>query len=246
MDISFIILSYNQKNNIIKIINSIIYAHLQYSYELIIVDNLSTDNTITTLTQYCTARNLIFKILENPLPKNQSYSRNLGLKTAIGTYIYYIDGDDYLNSFYLNKIKLQKTVEFVPRIMDDHLKYKINTNNIEKNVLYPTPVQAFYQREFLLKNKIFHEENTFYYYSEDLVFSCLLFDTIIKNNVEYNYQNLGFIYFGIKRNTSTNFKEVSLDYYVDMYNYILPKLQTKIAINFLERKIQELMIELGG
>lgn len=244
MGISFIILSYNQYKNIIKILNSIRYSQIT-DYEIIIVDNNSTDFIFEKVQEYIMKYKIKCQFINNTQQKNQSRSRNLGVKLASKEYIYFIDGDDYLNSYFLSNISLKNDIVFVPRVAKTFVdeEYRINKNNIELNKFYSSPVGAFYRKSFLLKYNIWHEENKFFYYSEDLVFSCLLFDTIIKNNIKYTYINEGFLYFGIKRETSTQIITDLTNYYLEMQKYILDKLETIPVIEFLYKKTGELIEE---
>lgn len=244
--VSFIILSYNQSDNIIKIINSIIYSKIDY--ELIIIDNNSIDNTEEKIKEFCNNKNIAYKFINNPIQKNQSLSRNIGVKNATKDYVYFVDGDDYLNSYFLHKMKLNTDIVFVPRIAKDldDIKYSININNIENKNLYSSAVQAFYRRDLLIKYNIWHEEEKYYYYSEDLLFTALLFDAISFYMLEYSYIDNDYLYFGIKRETSTpiNNIEYMYNYYMDYYSYLLSKMNTELGLIFVSNKITNLIKEL--
>ena len=243
MGISFIILSYNQSKNIIKILNSIRYAQLS-DYEIILVDNNSTDFVFEKVRYYCVTYKINYKLINNTKQKNQSRSRNLGLQEATKEYVYFIDGDDYLNSYFLHSIKLNEDVVFVPRVAKDFnsTTYKINQNNIENKIFYISPVNAFYKRDFLLKYNIKHEEEKYYYYSEDLIFACLLFNTILEYNIKYKYLDNDFLYFGIKRETSTPIKDLE-SYYSEMLRYLIGKINNIDVLDFLCKKIGGLIEE---
>lgn len=243
MGISFIILSYNQSKNIIKILDSIRYAQLP-DYEIILIDNNSTDFVFEKVRYYCISYKINYKLINNTKQKNQSRSRNLGLQEATKEYVYFIDGDDYLNSYFLHSIELSEDVIFVPRVAKDFNSniYKINQNNIENKIFYISPVNAFYKRDFLLKYNIKHEEEKYYYYSEDLIFACLLFDTILEYNIKYKYLNNDFLYFGIKRETSTPIKNLE-SYYSEMLRYLINKINNIDVLDFLCKKIGGLIEE---
>ncbi len=244
MSISFNILSYNQCDNIIKILNSIRYANIK-DYEVVIIDNNSTDFIFEKVKKYCEYYKINYKFVNNPFQKNQSYSRNLGIENSTKEYIYFIDGDDYLNSYSLSQIKLKDDVVFVPRIaksLQDKY-YKININNIENKKFYSSPVGAFYKKDFLKKYNIWHEETKFYYYSEDLIFTALLFDVILNNDVKYNYIEENPLYFGIKRSSSTKVNKDLIKYYINMRDYILEHIKTIHVAQFIFHKIGELIEE---
>lgn len=247
--ISFIILSFNQCDNIIKIINSIKYAKLK-NYEIIVIDNNSNDNTQHIIKQYCEKNCIPYKFIINNIPKNQSRSRNIGLNIAKKEYIYYIDGDDCLNSIFLHNIQynLNSDVVFVPRIfkeLNDKI-YEIRKVDINKNILYTSVVQGFYNRKQLLKYNIKHNEDKFFYYTEDLIFTIQLLNNIYNNKLTYhNYTDHKYCYYGIKTKTSTKplNNNDSIIYYTDMYQYIISKYNLHINVkNFLQKEILKYMI----
>lgn len=235
MLISFIILEYNQIHLVNRILNSIYYSNIpSEEYEIIISSNNSTIFPI----------NQNIKIINNFAPKNQSKSRNLAINIAKGTYVVFLDGDDYFIP--INLYKLYKTISnkigfdifFQKRFFDDVWVKKINDcvlNNVKSAGICHYVVSTNY----LFKNNIAFEENKYYYYSEDIPFFIKLLD--------YNYSsycsNITH-YYGRKCHTSTNYKDVNIKemqkYYVDMFttygycknNDILKKL-ILIMISFI-------------
>jgi len=84
--ISFIIPALNESGNLPQTINSIKSEITNTPYEIIVVDNGSTDNTIDI------AKNLGALTLENP-EKTIGGLRNLGIKFSSGSLICFIDSD---------------------------------------------------------------------------------------------------------------------------------------------------------
>lgn len=95
--ISIIMPTYNRKNIILNSINSVLNQTYPY-FELIIIDDGSTDGTISFLNSIEDDRIKIFRNDEN---KGCSYSRNIGLKHAKGEIIMYLDSDNEWNSEYI-------------------------------------------------------------------------------------------------------------------------------------------------
>jgi len=94
MKLSIIIPVYNIENYISRCLNSIINQNLlKEDYEIVIVDDGSTDNSLEIINEYLERVNLIIYKQEN---KGAAFARNKGIELASGTYIYFIDGDDYL------------------------------------------------------------------------------------------------------------------------------------------------------
>src|SRR5579871_6735110 len=85
---SVVIATYNRLNFLEQAVNSI-FAQTFEDYELIIVDDGSTDNT----RDYLNSLSGRLKPLYQP-NKGPSAARNLGVKSAIGNYIAFLDSDD--------------------------------------------------------------------------------------------------------------------------------------------------------
>ncbi len=98
-DFSVIVACYNAGENLKKTIASIL-AQTHQNFELIVVDDASTDEkTIAALGEienYCT----VLRLKKNGGPAK---ARNLGISNAKGRYIIYIDSDDLVSQFYLEK-----------------------------------------------------------------------------------------------------------------------------------------------
>lgn len=100
IDISVIVPVYNVKEQYFnRMINSLLAQKGDISYEVIIVDDGSDEDTRKMIDSYCDNSEII-KCFHN---KNMgvSYSRNYGTKMARGMYVAYVDGDDYVSSNYL-------------------------------------------------------------------------------------------------------------------------------------------------
>lgn len=86
--ISIIILNHNNKIVIQKCINSLIKYNI-YNYEIIIVDNQSTDESVTFLKKKYGSN---IKIFLNSI-NGCSSGRNLGVKKSTGEYLLFLDSD---------------------------------------------------------------------------------------------------------------------------------------------------------
>ncbi|MDO4559959.1 MAG: glycosyltransferase [bacterium] len=69
--------------------------------EIIVVNDGSTDGTAAVLELYGKRDNLVFLTQHN---KGISYARNIGIKTAVGKYLMFVDSDDYLLPGALSRI----------------------------------------------------------------------------------------------------------------------------------------------
>ncbi len=93
MTISFIIPVYNGQDTIIPCIESIRAQMEGKDYEIIIVDDCSSDNTRDVISEYAKSCNQV-KLFCQPKNRRQGAARNRGLEEAKGDYITYIDADD--------------------------------------------------------------------------------------------------------------------------------------------------------
>jgi len=108
-EITVIVPAYNVENYIDKCISSLVYQTLNKSkYEIIIVDDASSDGTRKKLKKW-NNKNLVKLYLDENV--GLSDVRNKALNYARGEFIYFIDGDDFLDKealeSMLNTIKLE-------------------------------------------------------------------------------------------------------------------------------------------
>ena len=104
MRFSIIIPNYNSEKYIKKCIDSILQQTYQ-NYELIIVDDISTDNSVDLIKQYKDV-----KLIELKEKAYNGGSRNIGVEYASGEYILFLDCDDW---FYNERV-----LELISREID--------------------------------------------------------------------------------------------------------------------------------
>lgn len=95
--VSIIMPTYNRANVIEKALNSVI-KQTHENWELLIVDDGSTDETLMVLQVY--AQESRIKLIQGE-HKGVSSARNQGLKHATGQYIFYLDSDNTWSPLYL-------------------------------------------------------------------------------------------------------------------------------------------------
>ena len=181
--ISIIIPAYNVEEYIYECLDSILNQTFT-DYEVIVVDDCSTDNTYSIIESYIPKFNNKLTLLKTD--KNSgtcSIPRNMGLPYTKGDYIWFIDSDDYiaLNALELiNDIITKNDVDMVyfPQY------YRVSYNIIKKlwndNVYDPnrinkvTKTEQIVTQEDMLKSFVFPGTNVMvmlYCIKKDIVFN---------------------------------------------------------------------------
>lgn len=103
IDISVIVPIYNVEKYLARCLDSILLQNFSGSFEAILVDDGSTDASKAIALEYVNDHPRVFKLLcqNNAGPGS---ARNLGLDYASGTYIAFVDSDDYLDTSFLTRL----------------------------------------------------------------------------------------------------------------------------------------------
>lgn len=109
------ILSHNHKGIISKAIESVLFQQINYTYELLLFDDGSTDGTKEILKSYYNKepekiKLFLFEKSEGPVIRAKQIYEN-----AKGKYLAWMDGDDY----WTYNLKLQKQIDF----LESHPEY---------------------------------------------------------------------------------------------------------------------------
>lgn len=98
--VSIIIPNYNKCVFIIETLQSIL-KQTYSNWETIVVDDDSTDNSVSIIKSIAISDSRIKFYLRNRLPKGGSVCRNIGLEKSTGDFIIFLDSDDLLQPFCL-------------------------------------------------------------------------------------------------------------------------------------------------
>ena len=108
MLVSFVIPSYNSASTIPRCLDSIYALSLcPEEFEIVFVDDCSTDNTRTIVEKYQSHYPNI-TLLSQPHNNRQGAARNRGVKQAQGEYICFVDSDDELTNGIVTAIHMAK------------------------------------------------------------------------------------------------------------------------------------------
>lgn len=100
--ISVIVPAYNAGNHITRCLESLL-CQTSESFEIIVVDDGSTDNT-SVLAENILAASPVKSTLLKQKHEGVSRARNFGLEKAAGRYIYFLDSDDTIDESALEKL----------------------------------------------------------------------------------------------------------------------------------------------
>lgn len=174
---SIIVPVYNTEKYIDKCIESIL-NQTYYKYEVIIINDGSTDNSKKVLEKY--KDNEKIKIITQP-NQGQSVSKNIGLKESNGDYILFVDSDDYIEPDLLSTLS--------SNIKDniDIIRYQIRTVNEQYKVITNYKEEPFET----LPNDSAIKKIVDYHFVETSCAYCFKRDLFIKNNLKFD---LGFVH----------------------------------------------------
>lgn len=243
--ISIIVPAYNSEKTISRCIESLINQSLK-ELEIILVDDNSTDSTYTIMKKYQQQYPSRIVLLSVNKPKDTygpGEARNEGLKEAKGTYIGFVDSDDWGDSSlfrtaYENAMKEDADIAIfgVKDELSNNLcseiryQYEQNTINhiyalnmlcrLNNNDRYISPMvcQKIYRKDFLKRNHIFFEPNS-YYEDDQFSFYCFLHDCkiVLVPEVYYHYyQNTG----SITHTFSKEHIDTLIMAFINMRNYL--------------------------
>ena len=102
--VSIIIPLYNEEKYIKDAINSILEQDYS-NYEIIVIDDGSTDNSYNIVNNIKDKRIKLFRFKKN---KGVGEARNLGIKKASGDYLAFLDADDYWEKDKLKEYKVAR------------------------------------------------------------------------------------------------------------------------------------------
>lgn len=164
--LSIIIPCYNVENYIASCLDSIKKQLNEFEYEIILIDDKSTDNSLKVINEYIKNNKISIKLLINEQNSGAGYSRNKALKEAKFEYISFIDADDYLDdNFYdemfknIEKENLDVIVsdfniiyeDGTPSVVASGCEGKINIINMINTGFAASPCNKIIKKELLLK-----------------------------------------------------------------------------------------------
>ena len=201
--ISVIVPVYNVEKYLNQCVNSIL-AQTYKDFELILVDDGSKDKSGEICDEYVKKDSRI-RVFHK---KNGGVSsaRNYGIDNAQGTYICFVDSDDWVDETYLEDMLKPGDYDWIIqgiKINDKYRKYKneflkdkyailnaLIENEAERDFLFRGPCSKLFKKDLINNNKLRY--NTNIYLGEDYLFNICYINYIgnayIYNSHDYNYR----------------------------------------------------------
>ena len=244
--LSILIPAYNVENYIEECVNSVL--DLDTNYEIIIINDGSTDNTLKILNKY--KKYEYIKII-NQNNMRISRTRNNLLKEAKGKYIFFLDSDDFINKE--NFKELLKKVNNQDLVLFNYNIYNNLTNETNSNIFQKEFEKMSNDKEeffkiiskrndlylwtFLIKRELINKEKIDFlpYLFEDLQFLI---------NVIYYSKTLEFINLDIVNYRINRDNQVTTIHSYDNISHriIMSDLTIKQVKNYkLSKKIKKLL-----
>ncbi len=152
--VSVVIPAYNAGQYIGETIGSVLNQSYQ-EFEIIVVDDASTDNTLQVVREIAVQDNRI-KIIEFPHSGNPSVPRNKGVREAKGKYIAFLDADDiWVSSKLEEQLKLFRENNGIALVYSASLTFGDVTPFSPYYELLPLP-----GKESLIYNDLIYRGNT--------------------------------------------------------------------------------------
>ena len=217
--VSFIVPAYNVEQTIKKCLDSLLEQEdTNIKYEILVVNDGSTDNTRDVVLSYNTTKIRFFEKENGGL----SDARNYGMKYATGDYICFLDSDDYV---------------------EETIYEKMYNKAIEENADY---VECDFIWEYPDKKKIdtgyrYKDKREMFVYARVVAWNKLIKRDIIKNEFPkgLHYEDVEFFYKLLPDINKFSFVEEPLIHYIQRENSIANKQDYKTAqiFNVLDNTI---------
>lgn len=186
MEISIVIPMYNSEKYIEKCLLSV-KEQTYANYEIILIDDCSTDNTFEKANNLLKRLNLEGSVIKNPVNLGPGLSRNKGIEQSHGKYLLFIDSDDYISNncleiLYNEIINKSSDIIFCDyyKVWENGKKQKCQDLNIEEgyvdNFLYASLCNDGVTRKLINKNLFINNQISFPNWNngEDIYVAILL------------------------------------------------------------------------
>ncbi|MBW2938905.1 glycosyltransferase family 2 protein [Aureisphaera sp. CAU 1614] len=177
---SVVIPLYNKENYVEATLKSVLNQRYE-NFEILIVNDCSTDSSLEKVNSFIDKR---IKIIQHPINKGLSASRNTGIQNATADYVAFIDADDLWKPTFLEKMNsLIGTYQNQTSVFAS--TYEI-TFGEERKVMFPFPLLGI-NSEGIIQNFFSTSLGYNYYCMSSICANKKLFDDIGYFDERINY-----------------------------------------------------------
>ncbi|MEJ6079173.1 glycosyltransferase [Vibrio sp. 1-Bac 57] len=153
---TFVILSFNRDDIIDKSIDTVVNIgqELRLNYEVIVVDNLSTDNTRTLLKKYSVNQHVNIVLSDSNL--GVAKGRNLGLSLSKGELIFVLDDDSLITIDTVKKVKSFSSKHNFG-ILALNVKNMATERSFSEDLIAPNSISNFHGAGHVISRKVIDE-----------------------------------------------------------------------------------------
>lgn len=160
MEISVIVTNYNYERFLPRCIRSIVGQSIaKNSYEIIVIDDCSADNSIKTIEMLQSSSNI--RPILNDTNIGLAASCNKAIKSALGKYIIRVDADDYIHEdcLKIHKLFLENNKNDMDATSSDYYEVDLKENIIKRKngVTWPIACGIMYKTDHIIDIGMYDE-----------------------------------------------------------------------------------------
>lgn len=258
MKLSIIIPAYNLEEYISSTLDSLLRINFSRNYEIIVVNDGSTDNTENIIKEYqkCYSQIKLITIKNSGV----SRARNIGIKNAVGDYITFVDGDDLVDkNFFEIGINEMESGDFdfiqsnFQKVNNDKISY---LQHVEEDVVINNR-NEMYSYFFFPEKKLIYNSVWGKIFKRSLV-SDIQFDSTVSVSEDQKYifdlfrkcnrikllSIIGIYYIHRESSAMNTLNENKIINQIDILNYCKDNVSDSTVISYIDCHILNTYIKL--
>jgi glycosyltransferase involved in cell wall biosynthesis len=229
--VSLIIPVYNSEPYLERFFKGIALLSIT-DYELVFVDDGSTDKSLDFLSSFCETLNCSFKIISKN-NEGQSSARNTGFDNATGDFVCFLDSDDLISQYYFSIFDLANNIYEYDMFIGNFQKIKSNYHSTKDKLQYRyLKIESHSQKKlflnkFLTKNIKIHNSAIIYnkkFLNENKI--------IFKEDIRFGEDSI-FIWTSLLLAKKILFSKQVIYYYFNNPNSVMKSSATQRVDHFL-------------
>lgn len=207
------------------------------NFEVIIVDDCSTDGTYEKIVRRSEKSNLMIRVFRNKKNSGAGIARNNGIKEAIGEYIIFIDSDDYI---------ADNTIEKLSYYNSDMIFFNYCTIGNKK---------INFRKTISIYGEDASKENILVYCTSSVCGKAIKRAVVISNDIQFpnlvRYEDWVFMSKSIIASNTFSYIQEALYFYVDNSSSIVHMESNKaheyscIAFDMIERDLRNISFDVA-